>query len=160
MLLSRRVQVSDSARLGLDVVAWLVWGTLMAVMQLQSPMFFGLVTNPFYRCTTATADGAVHHPVRQQRLGKLYNVLRMAAPALTVAYTSALFSSPRVTSNVLVAFATVRAYRWAWQAPTRALLEVRRGNNSNGRAGDSSSTARVTETRRSEDCAKLEQSLT
>lgn len=117
-------QASDQWRLGLDVSVWACWALLMLLAQAQAPLIFGLFMNPFYRCTSATPDGCVHVPARQRRLGQLYMLLRTLAPCLTLAYTSALYRVTRPTSPTLLAFATVRAYRWAWQSPSRALLVV------------------------------------
>ena len=110
----------------LDIAAWAYWGLLMLLMQLQAPMFFGLVTNPLFRCASATPDERLIVPARQRRLGFLFSLLRSLAPCLTVAYTSAMFRATRTSSTTLLAFATARAYRWAWQSPTRALLDVRK----------------------------------
>jgi hypothetical protein len=118
-------KVSDQSRLGLDVSAWAYWALLMLLALAQAPLLFGLCINPLYRCTSATPDGCLHVPARQRRLGQLYMLLRTLAPCLTLAYTSAMYRVTRPTSPTLLAFATVRAYRWAWQSPSRALLEVR-----------------------------------
>jgi hypothetical protein len=100
--------------LALDILVWLYWGIWSALTLLQRPLIYGLLINPVF-----------HYAGVQNFFRVSYTVLKLAAPVLSLGYISALFNAPRIASVSLLAFASVRAYRYAWQFPSRCMLEVR-----------------------------------
>mmetsp|Transcript_28732 Transcript_28732/g.46522 ORF Transcript_28732/g.46522 Transcript_28732/m.46522 type:complete len:1392 (-) Transcript_28732:795-4970(-) len=116
------------ALLPLDITVLFLWITYTILRHLQQPFIYGLVRNPFVPRGDGVS-GLVHLSARAyiawtrvvQAVLAVYYLLFIAGP---IAYSNSSSIEASVGIALMKSVVSVRAFRWAWQCSSAALLET------------------------------------